>query len=124
MDGTVPQNTEGDEYITQAITPVSAINALMIRSDLLVSNNMAGGNNVSAALFQDSVASALSATGFTSGGVSYVNKLSLRHRMRAGTASATTFKVRAGGSAVGTTTVNSGHGASGGSYLEVSEIMV
>lgn len=102
IDDTIPQNTEGDEYMTRAITPKSASNILKIEVTCLLSNEP--NASVVAALFQDSTAGALAAMGATptSGGFGCINFI---HTMTAGTTSATTFKIR-GGSASGTTTFN------------------
>lgn len=104
-DDTVPQNTEGNQYMSLAITPKSATNTLVIDCLLGLSNSSAP-NDLLAALFQDSTANAVAASisymGTATGGVT----LSVRHIMTAGTTSSTTFKVRAGGSVAGTTTFN------------------
>ncbi len=101
-DDTVPQNTEGDEYMTLAITPTNASNKLKI--DVVVIGSTAGENGSAAALFQDSTAGALAAA--NGGGVTDNRQAVIfTHYMTAGTTSATTFKVRAG-SASGTFTFN------------------
>ena len=111
-DDTIPQNTEGTEVITKAITPTNASNRLRIERDIpLVSAGAAG--NISAALFQDTTAGALAAASVY---VSYTGSgecatLTLVHEMAAGTTSATTFKIRVGHSS-GTAYVN-GDGAAG-----------
>jgi hypothetical protein len=66
---------------------------------------------MTAALFQDSTASALAAT--TAYALTAVGAvlLTFTHYMTAGTTSATTFRVRAGGSNAGTTTFNGSSGA-------------
>lgn len=103
-DDTIPQNTEGDEYMTLAITPKSATNILVIQAITHTANTAAVAHIV--ALFQDSTANALAAIeqyqGQTSGSVN----MKLTHRMVAGTTSATTFKIRIGGSGAGTTSFN------------------
>lgn len=105
FDDTIPQNTEGDEYLTLAITPRSTTNKLKIEVVLNASTGTAA-RYIVAALFQDSTAGALAATLIriveaTGGGA-----LVFRYYMAAGTTSATTFKVRAGLTGSGTTTVN------------------
>ena len=110
-DNTIPQNTEGDEYMTLAITPTSAINILLI--DVVINLGFvptAGNEILQIALFQDATASAIaSALGYSlDNGLDCVK---FRHKMTAGTTSATTFKVRAGNSIAGTITFN---GESGG----------
>ena len=109
-DDTIPQNTEGNEYMTLAVTPRGATNNLRIDVVVQVSSS-AGGGRMVAALFQDSTANALAVS--TQGFID-ANKpmmLSFTHYMTAGTTSATTFKVRVGAAQAGTTTFN---GVSGG----------
>jgi len=101
QDDTIPQNTEGDQYLSLAITPTNASSTLEI--EVLVF--LAGAGNPAIALFQDSTASALSAAiGFSS--ANWCEGINLKYTMTAGTTSATTFKVRGGTGTAGTTTVN------------------
>lgn len=60
LDDTIPQNTEGDEYMTLAITPKSATNILVIEVTGILANATAGGN-MQGAIFQDTTADALAA---------------------------------------------------------------
>ena len=129
FDNTIPQNTEGDQYFSQAITPVAAANLLQIEH----LGNYASSNTTTAflvALFQDSTANALAATQNNRVGTAGSPCCAhLFHQMIAGTVSATTFKIRAGTNAAGTTTANGSAGAGifGGvmdSYLQAREIMV
>ena len=90
IDDTIPQNTEGDQYLSLAITPTNALSTLII--------------DVVAYL-----ASSVAPIGMTTAG--YVLPVIFRHSMVAGTTSATTFKVRAGGGGAGTTTFNGSGGA-------------
>lgn len=109
-DDTIPQNTEGDEYMTLAITPTSATNKLRIDVVVNLSVN-ANGRTMIAALFQDTTADAL-AVGSSRVEVSTATtEIVFSHYMTAGTTSATTFKVRAGCSDTGTTTFNGANGA-------------
>ena len=104
FDDTIPQNTEGDEYMTLAITPKSASNILYIDVTVQIAYSVAAW--LAVALFQDSTANALAAiVGYqtTAGGAL---TQTFRHKMTAGTTSATTLKVRAGGQVAGTTTFN------------------
>lgn len=107
-DDTIPQNTEGDQYLSQSITPRSATSKLLIEVSLMVSNSAA--NDVTIALFQDSNVNAIAAVGdrvsATGGGMQQVV---LRKFMTSGTTSSTTFTVRAGATG-GTLTVNGGGG--------------
>lgn len=105
LDDTIPQITGGNEYLTASITPTSATNFLEIEVHMLLATSAASGF-MTAALFQDATANALAAAvqwASTAGGIVHV---SFKHRMLAGTTSATTFRARAGGHSAGTTTFN------------------
>lgn len=108
-DDTIPQNTEGTEFMTLAITPTSATNKLRI--DVVLQGSTSVLTGAIAALFQDTTANALAAIGVTVPGNTYTVELHFTHYMTAGTTSATTFKLRAGGSSASTFTFN---GSSGG----------
>ena len=104
-DDTIPQNTEGNEYMSLAITPTN-INS-KLRIDVVFNYTQSNGtnNSLQLGLFQDSVSNALAAAQqqITA---DFFDQLSLTHYMTAGTVSATTFKVRAGASSTGTLTFN------------------
>lgn len=104
LDDTIPQITEGTEFMTLAITPTSATNKLIINVCLQLDKNNA--NTYSIALFQDSTANALAAqfNGAWASGSSF--PMVFTHTMTSGTTSATTFRVRAGSDSAGTLTVN------------------
>jgi hypothetical protein len=105
-DDTIPQITEGDQYMSLAITPKSTTNKLQIDVVIELAHSVASAV-VMAALFQDATANALAAIVNTQvGAVNQPQSLKLTHYMTAGTTSATTFKVRAGSSSAGTTTFN------------------
>jgi hypothetical protein len=104
LDDTIPQNTEGDEYMTLAITPTNASSTLIIEAEVFLASSAL--NNLIVGLFQDSTANALAANMARADTADQVYPVTLRHKMTAGTTSATTFKIRAGGSAAGTTTFN------------------
>lgn len=109
LDDTIPQNTEGDEYMTLAITPKSATNVLVISVVACLANTAAASNMIGA-FFQDTTANALAAnTQISQANQSLI--FTLTHTMTAGTTSATTFKFRAGCTAAGTTTFNGRAGA-------------
>ena len=104
-DDTIPQNTEGDQYMTLAITPNNSSNKLKI--DIVFYYAASITDDVVVGLFQDSTAGALAAiSDGTRGGANSNNCVSFRHFMSAGTTSSTTFKIRAGTSSAGTTTFN------------------
>ncbi len=106
LDNSIPQNTEGNEVITVAITPTNASNRLRIEFDASQVGLSAGVYPV-CALFQDSTAGALAAgAGFPVSGGTNGSMLRLSYEMAAGTTSATTFKVRVGPSSAATVYVN------------------
>lgn len=109
-DDSIPQNTEGDEYMTLAITPTNASSTLLIDIVWRGASSVTS-NDMVVALFQDTTAGALAA--MTAANVNAYSGLniSFRHKMTAGTTSATTFKVRAGFGSAGTTTFNGSGGA-------------
>lgn len=124
-DDTIPQNTEGVEVMTLAITPKSATSKLKI--EVVVNCAVATTGNVIAALFQDGTANALAAvceyTATSNGNM----RLVFTHYMTAGTTSSTTFKVRVGCNNAGTLTFNGAQGVRqfGGvmaSSITISEI--
>lgn len=113
-DDTIPQNTEGNEYMSLAITPKSATSKLVIQIIAMFTGNPGAGMSLTLALFQDSTANALAAIDSyqtTNGGVLTIP---LIHYMTSGTTSSTTFKVRAGMASAGTTTFN---GTNSGRYF-------
>ncbi len=114
-DDTIPQITEGDEYMTLAITPTNASNILYIDVVVFSSNDNAGASYMTAALFQDATAGALACNmQTTQAAASRPCQIYFKHKMTAGTVVATTFRIRVGSHAVGTTTFN---GNAGGRYF-------
>ena len=103
-DDTIPQNTEGVEYMTLAITPTSATSKLRI--DIVATGCYSSVNQITYALFQDSTADALAATGQMNDNLNWQYTTNLVHTMTSGTTSATTFKLRIGGTTGGTYTFN------------------
>lgn len=104
-DDTIPQNTEGTEFMTLAITPTSATSKLLIEVSALLGTNTVN-KFVIGALFQDTTADALAATIDWESLNGTVNEVTLRHYMTAGTTSSTTFKFRAGLNNAGTVYFN------------------
>lgn len=96
IDDTIPQNTEGDEVITLAITPTNASNILTIEVFCPIVSVSTTNVTVTGAIFQDSTANALNAAGKLFTGNTIRDNLLVRHKMAAGTTSATTFKLRVG----------------------------
>jgi hypothetical protein len=94
QDNTTPQNTEGYEVVTLAITPTSSSNLLVIE----YSGSIWGNTNIvsTVALFQDTTADALIAYGDSSSSGGRGINQSFKYVMTAGTTSSTTFKIRSG----------------------------
>lgn len=113
IDDTIPQNTEGNQFMTQALTPTVAANLLRVVHNGYYASSTASVI-VNVALFQDTTANALYAQPFarnaSAGDICNVN---FEYVMLASTTSATTFKIRAGIASAGTVTFN---GAAGGRY--------
>jgi hypothetical protein len=126
-DNTTPQNTEGDQYMTLAVTPTSAVNILEIRHLGSYSNDIANAGGI--ALFQDSTVSAIASSYFAINNTA--GTFSLHHRMLSGTTSSTTFKIRTGGAGSGGGTITFNGGGATGRYngtinsnLHIMEIYV
>jgi len=124
FDDTVPQNTEGTEFMTVSITPKSASNILVVEVLGYYANSAAV--TTSQALFQDSIANALAATPVYQATANGSVNISTTYQMVAGTTSSITFKVRTGGSGAGTVTFNGEggsrkFGAITKSYIKVTE---
>ncbi len=124
-DDTIPQITEGAEFLSIAITPSNALNILEIEAHLFIANS--DSRTLGAALFQNGIANALAAHREVTFGPTDSHKVVLKHRMTAGSTSPITFSVRAGPAGASTLTVNGIGGARrfGGvmnSFIEVKEI--
>jgi hypothetical protein len=103
-DDTIPQNTEGTEFLSLAITPASTSNKLKISICIFGAYSVNG--HLTAALFQDSTANALACASVFVGTANAMTMFTFDHVMTAGTTSATTFKVRIGCNNAGTFTLN------------------
>ena len=121
-DDSIPQITEGDEYMTLAITPQDANNRLVI--EVVFNFSHSGQNQETAALFQDTTANALAVTLKETVSAGAHQQMVLTHEMTAGTVVATTFRVRAGGSTGSTTTFNGQAGSRTGAGLMASTIII
>ena len=104
-DNTIPQNTEGDEYLTVTITPASASSKLRITAH--IAGDTSGDNNEFViALFQDTTTNALSASQDSGHSASTQSRFEHIYEMTSGTTSATTFKIRIGCSSANTFYLN------------------
>ena len=102
-DGTIPQNTEGTQFMTLSITPTNSSNKLFIQ--IVTRQQVTGGNkDMIIALFQDSTAGALAANNYRQTGDTVAQLGVLNYYMTAGTTSSTEFKVRIGSADAGTVT--------------------
>ena len=108
-DDTIPQNTEGNEWIAVTITPTSATNRIRIEAEAS-SVTLSTAVTLSGAFFQDSTANAIAAGQWSPPSAGYQGQFRLTHEMAAGTTSATTFKLRMG-PASGTMYVNGSNSA-------------
>ena len=103
-DDTIPQITEGNEFMTLAITPKSTSNILVVEVSAMLSGTAAV--IMVGALFQDSTADALAVAAQDPRGNNSVDGMNISHYLVAGTTSATTFRFRAGAQSAATTTFN------------------
>ena len=94
-DDSIPQKNEGAEFMTLAITPTNSNNKLLIEVVFFCSPQ--GASAICVALFQDTTAGALAVSGHLMEQAEGTVCINFNHFMTAGTTSATTFKVRAGG---------------------------
>ena len=102
-DDTIPQNTEGLEFLTQSITPVSASSDLIIQVNCpCITSNMTGNHMV--ALFRDSTANAIASASTVVASNDYEEVLTLVHKEAASSTNETTFKCRFGSNSTTYTT--------------------
>lgn len=94
-DDTIPQNTEGTEIMTLAITPESASSKLIIEYDIYASTSGAGVQ-MAAALFVDSTAGALDAVWQYAQAANNPYAIRGSYVVTSGSTSARTYKVRLG----------------------------
>ena len=122
LDNTIPQNTEGNQFMSLAITPTKSTNALRIDIVCHLGFDSGSASAMFAALFQDTTASAIAVgTAARNPATGAMTTVTFTHYMLAGTTSSTTFKVRAGTNDAGTVIFNGNtSGALFGGVLESS----
>jgi len=128
LDNTIPQITEGGQFLTLAITPTSATSKLFIQINYFYAVNSAA--HVTTAIFQDSTANAIAAqcTYLSVGGEN--QQAAINYYMTSGTTSATTFTARIGANNSNTVYVNGSnsgtafYGGVGISSMTIMEIAV
>ncbi len=120
-DDTIPQITEGDQYISRAITPANAANELEVEVEFCGSNSV--NNYLSIALFRDAGANAVASRVMVAG-ASTLGSQKFTYYVTAGSTSATTFTVRAGPSGASTVTLNGTSGSRLFGGVVVSSIVI
>jgi hypothetical protein len=108
-DDTIPQITEGTEFMSLSFTPTSATNKLNIT--IVAALNSSTVLSLVCALFQDAVSNALASISNTAANTGYHTPTTFTHSMVAGTTSAITFRFRAGPTSAGTLTFNGTSGS-------------
>jgi hypothetical protein len=108
-DDTIPQNTEGTEFMTAAITPLLSTSVLLIEATAFAST--AAANNIIGALFRDSTANAIFAAQARQPATTAVMQLVFQHWVASGSTAATTFRIRLGPQSADTLTFNGGNGS-------------
>ena len=123
-DDTIPQNTEGDEYMTLAITPKSATSTLMIEAQIFYSQS--AGTRGGAGIYKDSGADALAFTSNFIKDATSMGNMTVMYSELSGNTTARTYKVRCGNIATaGTFTFNGQAGSRmfGGTVLSTIRII-
>lgn len=122
-DDTIPQITEGDQYLTIDITPKNANSTLEIDIEMMVGSSVVGAW-ASMMLFVDAVANALASKNFYLDTASASYPISLKHVVAAGSTSPRTYRVRAGAHVAGTLNINGAAGIRLHGGVQVSRITV
>ncbi len=123
-DDTIPQNTEGDEYMTLAITPKSSTSTLNIEVHVFYSQS--AGTRGGCGLFKDSDADALAFTSNFIKDATSMGNMQVFYSETSGNTTARTYKVRCGNiQNAGTFTFNGQSGARkfGGTVLSTIRIL-
>ena len=123
-DDSIPQNTEGDEYMTLAITPKSATSTINIEVHVFYSQST--GTRGGCGLFKDTDADALAFTSNFIKDATSMGNMQVFYSETSGNTTARTYKVRCGNIAnAGTFTFNgqSGNRKFGGTVLSTIRIL-
>lgn len=103
---TIPQNNQGDQYMSLAITPKLSTSRLKIDVLAMLSHDYIGSSMMTVTLFQDATSGALACISRALLVENSPVPIYFSHWMLSGTVVSTTFKVRAGANNPGTTTFN------------------
>ena len=114
-DGTIPQISEGKEYMTCSITPKSTTSTLIVEFEAPIVATTTGDLSAIFSLYQDTTANAVAVTmvpKFTSN-EDVLGGARIKYIMTSGTTSAITFSVRYGPDDTGTAYINRRSGTAG-----------
>lgn len=120
-DNTIPQITEGTEFMSLSITPKSTTSILVVEANSMFS--ISAAQVLTSALFQDAGANALAAMGGTSNANNY-SPMFLRHIKTSGSTTPTTFRLRAGLGGAGTVSFNGYVGVATYGGVSASSMMI
>ena len=123
-DDSIPQNTEGDEYMTLTITPKSANSIINIEAHVFYS--CTNSTRAGLGLFKDSDADALAFTSNFIKDLTSMGNMQVFYSETSGNTTARTYKVRCGNiQTAGTFTFNgqSGNRKFGGTVLSTIRIL-
>jgi hypothetical protein len=109
IDDTIPQITEGTQFMTRSMTPTSAANILRVCHSATYTNTAI--DYVTVALFRDAGADALAANASYLAAANGTIMGGLEHFDLAGAAVSTTYRIRAGANGGGTVRINAYNGA-------------
>lgn len=122
-DDTIPQITEGDEYMTRAITPTNQSSTLEINV-VLFGSHSAASSYLTACLHQDAIANALAVGNVFMPTATGPVEISFKYVVSAASLTARTYRVRAGSQAAGTFTFNGSSGTRFFGGVMVSSITI
>ena len=123
-DDSIPQNTEGDEYMTLSITPKSATSVINIEAHVFYSNT--NSTRAGTGLFKDSDADALAFTSNFIDDLTSMSNMQVFYSETSGNTTARTYKIRCGNiQTAGTFTFNGqgGNRKFGGTVLSTIRIL-
>jgi hypothetical protein len=123
FDDTVPQITEGDEYMTVTITPQSAASTLIVEVTALLSVATTA-QHICGAIFRDAGANSLGAAAIYANTVGSMYVMHFSVKVASGSTAATTFRFRAGRETSNTVTFNGVVGARKFGAVAASSIRV
>lgn len=109
-DDTIPQITEGTQFMSLAITPLQSTSLLRVDVVAYASVNSANVNMVTA-LFRDATTNALAVSSVDIATTSGLRCATITHWVSSGSTSATTFTVRIGNGGANAIYFNGGGGA-------------